>query len=213
MNEFQLNDEIDQAQSLRGEANILQEKVFIENQDPEKIIKEHGVLLEKLKEFEKDLINYEILNFLYATISRVALNSFNFKDAISYAQAGIEVNQKQSDEEGISTNAHVLLDTACFMKAYKEAIKLIDKYPSISQAEPDIKNIKTMLQNETSVNDELFLKILNSSVRPKSLVICLDDELRLEERAIKSHMLTMGITRKKALEYKAVAENLHEKLM
>jgi hypothetical protein len=209
MNEFNLNDEINQAQSLRNEASILHGKMFIENEDPKKMIKEHGLLLERLKEYENNLINFEVLNFLYATISRVALNSFKFKDAIQYAQAGIEANQKNDDQEGISANAHVLLDTACLMKAYKEAVKIIDKYPRISIAEPGIKNIKAILQNEASVNDAEFLKILNSDVRPKSLVICLDDKLRLEERAIKSLMLQMGITRKKALEYKKVTEYLH----
>ena len=104
-----------------------------------------------------------------------------------------------------------MLDTACLMKAFKEAVKLIDQYPSISVAEPKIKNIRVMLQNEKSVNDATFLKILNSTVRPKSLVICLDDKLKFEERAIRTLMLRMGISRKKALEYKNAAINLYGK--
>jgi uncharacterized protein YneF (UPF0154 family) len=173
---------------------------------PEKMIKEHEQLFEKFKKFEDNLINVEILNFLYATISRVALNSFKFKDAIQYAQSGIEVNQKENDQEGINTNAHVILDTACLMKAFKEALKLIDKYPGIEEP-----NIKRMLQSEDSQNDAAFIKILNSAVRPKSLIICLDDKLRLEEKVLKTLMNQMGISRKAALDYKKTADNLHGK--
>lgn len=209
MIEFMLNDEIEQAEALRNEATVLHDKMFSGNESPEKIIENHSVLFEKLKEFEKNLINFEILNFLYATISRVALNSFKFKDAIQYAKAGIEANQKHNDQEGISTNAHVILDTACLMKAYKEAINIIDKYPSISIAEPNIEDIKTILQNETSVNDASFLKILNSTVRPKSLAFCLNDKLMVEEKAIRTLMQTMGISRNSALGYKKAAVKLH----
>lgn len=211
MHEFKLNEEIDQAQLLKNEAKHLHDEMFSGKADFEKMIEKHIDLFEKLKEFENDLINFEILNFFYATISRVALNSFNFKDAIKYAQAGIEANQKQNDQEGISTNAHVMLDTACLMKAFKEAVKLIDQYPSISIAEPNIKDIRAMLLNEKSVNDVGFLKLLNSTERPKSLVICLNDKLRLEEKAIRKIMSLMGISRKTALEYKVSAENLDKK--
>jgi hypothetical protein len=196
-----LHDEIEKARELRTSATTLFKE--FEGGLTEELKDKHVELLEKLKYFEKNLINHEVLNFFYAIIARVALNGCKFDEAIEYAQAGIEANEKHNDVEGIKTNRVVILDTACLMNANEEAVKIFDKYPDI--ADPKIKD---MLKQAPSKNIDLFQKLLNSAKRPKSLVFCLDDKLKAEEKAIRTVMLHMGVSRSTALKYKREADNL-----
>jgi hypothetical protein len=195
--------EIEQGVSFRDEGTALLEQMFKENSDREKIKEQYKNLLTRMKDFEKNIINFEILNFLYADIARTALNSYEFKVAIQYAQAGIEINQKTNDIVGVKANRVVILDAACFMGANKEAIKIFDEYPNI--ADPEIKNI---IKDKPSINDNIFRSMLLSKARPKSLSTCLDAKLSSDEKAIRTLMQYMGISRKTALEYKKTSDDL-----
>ncbi|GIC77164.1 hypothetical protein [Moritella sp. F3] len=199
-----LHEEADEANSLVDEASILFKAMF-ESKNLEKNKDDHVLLLKRLLDFEGNLINVPILNYLFATIARVCLNSHDYKNAIKYAQAGIEVNLKQSDAQGVRVNNVVILDTACMMGAHKEAIKLFDKSPNIAD-----ESVKNMLQNMPSDSDAdaIFQKMLKSTKRPKSLVLCLNEQLWHEEKPLKTLMRMMDISRSEALKYKAAADNL-----
>ncbi len=205
---YEFHAEVKLGNELINEAKTIFGEMFEEDSDLESVKEKHIQLLKKMKTFEDNLINVEILNFLYAIISRTALNAYKFDDAIRYALAGIEANQKQKDQEGVDVNQIVLLDTACFMGAHKEAIKIFDKYPNI--ADPAIKKIlNDMTPNDMpSKADTIFKKIIQGKQRPRSLVFCLDDKRRIEEKVIKTLMRQMGISRKVALKYKEFADKL-----
>lgn len=198
-------EEVAEGKALRDKADVLFNEMFAEGADHEKSKKEHLNLLNELKEFEDTLLNFPILNFLYATIARVALNSFKFDVAIQYAKAGIEVNQSVNDTEGVNANAAVLRDAACLSFAIKEAVKLTEQYPDMASPEE-----KEALQNikHKSKNDAAFSKLLATKKRPKSLEYCLDEKLGVEEFALRSLMRQMGISRTTALKYKAVAQEM-----
>lgn len=198
-----LHDEVELGKSLQEEAEVLFHTMFQQNTDSKKNKEDHIDLLLRMEEFELNLVNVQILNFLYSVIARTALNGHKFIDAIQYAQAGVEVNQKEGDSDGIRANHRVLMDTACLMTAFKSAIKLMDENPDIAD-----KKVKTMLQNMDSKGDAMYLTMLNSPKRPSTLALCLDEKLRNEEGAIKTLMLQMGISRSTALKYKATADNL-----
>lgn len=201
-----LHDEADEANSLIVEATTLFQAMF-ESNNLEKNKDDHVQLLQRLLEFEDNLINVPILNFLFATIARVFLNSHDYKNAIKYAQAGIEVNLKQNDVQGVRVNNVVILDTACMIGAHKEAIKLLDRHPNIAD-----ESVKNMLQSmpSDSDNDASFQKMLKSTKRPKSLVFCLNEQLWHEEKPLKTLMRLMGISRSEALKYKAAADRHFE---
>jgi len=198
-----LHDEIELGKSLQEEAEVLFHAMFQQNSDRKKNKEEHISLLERMKEFERNLVNVQILNFLYAVMARVALNCHNFKDVFQYAHAGIEVNQQQGDSDGVRSNNRVILDTACMMTAYKSAIKIMTENPDIAD-----QNAIAMMENMNSEGDAMFHVLMQSTERPSTLALCLDEKLRNEEGAIKTLMLQMGISRKTALQYKATADNL-----
>jgi len=201
INQAILHDEIVQAKILREESLVLFEAFCDPNEDAEKNTEAHLQLLGKLKDFERDLINFEILDFLYANIARTALNSIKLDVAMQYAQAGIEANQKNNDSTGVDGNRKILLDMACLIGAHKEALKLIEKHPEI--AEPDV---QSALQNSSSKNDDVFQDLLLSKKRPESLSIRLNEGLMASEKAIRTIMRQMGVSRAVALKYKKTAE-------
>ena len=193
-------DEIKVGTGLRDEARILFDKMFDAKEDREKNKRDHAELIQKFTNFEDNIVHFHVLNFLYATIAKCYLNSFQIDVAIQYALAGIEANQKQNDLEGVSTNRRILLDAACLMHANKEALKLITAYPEFHD-----NILEHFLRKTPSHQDELFKKYLESKKRPKSLAFCLDEELANDEKDIRAVMVTMGISRREALDYKAMA--------
>jgi hypothetical protein len=195
-------DEMEQAKLLREESFALFD-LFKENLNPEHTKNKHRQQLEKLQEFEKSLINVELLNYLYSTIATLALNIMEFSTAIQYANAGIEANENQNDNEGIRTNRIAICNIACYMGAFKTALKILDKYPEI----PSESRVIATMKSTPSENDDAFKKMLKSKKRPKSLRICLNKELRHEEKAIKTIMLHLGVSRTTALKYRRLAKN------
>jgi hypothetical protein len=190
------DEEMEKGRELRADVALLHGKMQEKDANIKKIKVENVKLLKKIILFEESIINYEILNFLYADIARVALNSSDYKCAIKYAHAGIEANKKENDLEGIKVNTIVMLDIACFMKAFKEALQIIEKHPGLAKPE-----IKELLENSPSLNDSLFRSLVKSPKRPKSLKFCLDDKLMLEEKALIAIMRSMDISRSAALRY------------
>lgn len=81
--------------------------------------------------------------------------------------------------------------------AFKEALKLIEQYPDIADD-----GIIEVLTSQPSNNDDLFIHISSKKSKPKSLKLCLGDELRSGERTIRTLMLHVGISRCEALKYK-----------
>jgi len=201
-----LQDEINKSISIREEAHASFERMCSENVSISEIKEESKLMLSKLMIFESNIIHFEILNFLYTTIARTALNSIDFPTCMAYAQAGIELNKKEDDIEGITSNAMVIVDLACVLGAFESVSLLYDLYP---EAEQD--DIAEFVKNTPSKNDELFEKLFNSSQRPNSLGICLDNNKKAEERAIRIVMSQMGISRKEALKYKKTAEEMSAK--
>lgn len=200
-----LHEEMLAAKNIRNEAGDIFNSMMMDT-PREQIADQSVVMLEKLQAFEDNIINFEILNFLYSTIARTALNAGDYKKTFSYAKAGIEVNDAHNDSEGVIVNATVLIDAACSMSAFKSALKLIREYPEAEQ--PNIVNIITSMKSE---NDDLFQKMFSLDKRPTSLAICLDERRRQEERAIRGVMRQMGISRKEALKYKKEAESINPK--
>ena len=205
MNNAFAADEAEKSNSLREEALILFHKLFNQDEDPEKIKAAHIKLIKKFNEFEENILNFPILNFLYAIIARLYLNIRQYDLAVLYAQAGIESNKNKNDQEGVNVNLQVLLDTACFMGAFNEAIKLFDNHPGVFEP-----HIKRMLSNKLSRNDELFKKLIESKKRPKSLAYCLDEKRGLEEKAIRTIMCQMKVSRSTALKYTKEVRNFPE---
>jgi len=195
-----LMDEIKVGTGLRDEALVLFDKMFDVKEDREKNKRDHAELIQKFTNFEDNIIHFHVLNFLYAIIARCYLNNLQIDVAIQYAHAGIEANKKQNDLEGVSTNRRILLDAACLIHANKEALKLITAYPEFHD-----NILEHFLRKTPSHQDVLFKKYLESKKRPKSLAFCLDEELANDEKAIRTLMLTMGISRRDALGYKAMA--------
>ena len=171
------------------------------NLNQKEIVDLNVLLFEKFIEFEKNLINFELLTFIYMDIGRVALNSFNFRDAVKYAQAGIEFNHVMDDEDSANACSLLLLDTACLMKSFKGASKVLDKYPNI-----DTKEFRAKIEQLPSESPPDFMKLFISKRRPRSLRICLDKDKRHYERVIRSTMKAARISRSVAIEYKKMAD-------
>jgi tetratricopeptide (TPR) repeat protein len=157
-----------------------------------------NTLAEEMKSFESKIVNFPILTFFYADIGRTFLNLKSFETAIQYALAGVEVNQVDEDKEGVLTNKSVLLDTACFMEAYEQALKILDDNPDLNN--PRLyKLIASKPVNASS--DQMFEKLLRTKKRPKSFVYCVDKKLGAEESIIRTLMHEMGDSRATVIKY------------
>ncbi len=202
-----LNEEMGVAIDLRNDSEQLTHKLFQENADIQSIAKDLNLLAKQMLDFEASIINFEILNFLYADIARVVLNLRAFDVAMSYALAGLEVNQSTGDQEGVLANRRLLLDIACFMGANKHALEMLTATPELDSG--GLHQIISS-QGEDKAADKQFSKLINSKKRPKSLVFCVDAEKRHEEKAIRSVMKQMGDSRATVLKYLAAARQLNK---
>lgn len=198
-----LDEEISKAKDLSGRTEELTYELFQPNVDIQFVESKLNVLLKNMLEFEKDIINFEILHFLYADIGRISLNLHSFDMAIRYALAGININEVSNDYEGVLANKRLLLDSACFMGAYKNALILLEATPELYS------NGLYQMISLKAVNQEVeqnFETLLHSKERPKSLIFCLDEDKRDEEGAIRSLMKQMGDSRATVLKYLAAAK-------
>jgi hypothetical protein len=198
---FGLKDETEQARLLQDETIALHDRFINEPENQKEIVVLNTLLFKKLIEFEKNLINFEILAFIYVDIGRVALNCFNFRDAVKYAHAGIEFSRVIGDQNGVDVSSRILLDTACAMGSFKGASKVLDEYPNLEE-----KGFRAAIDKLPSESPSDFLKLLRGKSRPRSLAICLDEEKRDYERIIRSAMKVVGISRSEAIKYKKFAE-------
>jgi hypothetical protein len=204
LDSFILDKEMRSANELRESSAILLEKMFSGELSLEENKVNHEKLLEKMKDFESTICNYVILNFLYADIARVALNCYRYDEAMSYAQAGLEVNLREKDEEGVTVNNRVMLDIATLMNANGEALKLFNKFPEL--ADPRVKKMfEEKIANGITSKDIDFRKLFKRKKRPKSLKICMNSELLIEEKILRMLMNQMGISRVTALKYRKQA--------
>lgn len=201
-----LTEEVEQGNALRVRVKELMDDMFERVSELSENRKKQEALLEELIEFERDIVNYEILFFMYSSIARCALNARQFDVAVAYAMAGIESNESLGDDEGVCVNATVLIDMACIFCAFKTAKDLEAKYGVSSGVDFD----RLIEENGSKGDKEISLK-LSAKKRPSSLKVCLDKELMYSERPIKLLMKTMGISRSSAMKYGEAAKELVER--
>lgn len=206
--EQDLQAEINDAVLLRERA----EELFVQFGNPDQAketVDQSKALLAELITFEENVKNFPILNFLYAVMARTALNSLDARTAIKYANAGIAANEKQADHEGVNVNKKVLLDTACLAQAFDCALTMIDETPEIE--DPGVSDMLKEIRQPDSKNDKAFKTLIEKKTVPTSLKYCLDEQLAIEERAVRTVMQQMGISRNEAMKYKKLAEEMIDK--
>lgn len=152
-------------------------------------------LFQEMYKFEESVISFDILAFLYPVMARVALNSFDVATALIYAQAALEFNRKNNDNQGVSVSLEVIIDAACMLSAFNTAISIAEENPGVIS-----KETIQFLKKQKSENDEGFLKNLKTKKRPSCLKFCLNDELRREEGRIRLIMKAMHVSRTTAEE-------------
>ncbi|MBB1388740.1 hypothetical protein H5185_04790 [Shewanella sp. SG44-6] len=207
MNYAFLHEETLTANELRDKATSLTHRMFADNANIEQIGVELNTLAKEMIGFESQIINFPILNFLYADIGRTLLNLQSFEIAIQYALAGVEANLAHDDQEGITANKRVLLDAACFSEANEHALKMLEDNPELN--DPHLHQLISG-QPINASSEQKFEKLLRTKKRPKSLYYCLDKEKGAEERAIRTVMRQMGDSRATVLKYLASAKKMNK---
>lgn len=192
-----LQQEIEQANALKCRVEDMVSR-FFDRTDKKQANAEFKIVATELTAFEKNIINHEILAYMYAIIARVHLHTHSLLETISYAKAGIELNEKNGDMEGVESNARVLLDMACMLSAKDAAIEVVRRYPVLDDG-----NILSILQFSSNLDksNAVFNAAWKASNPPDSLKICLDKSLTQDERVIRSLMMQMGISREAAIKY------------
>lgn len=207
MNYAFLHEETVAANDLRDKATSLTHRMFADNANIEQIRAELEKLAKEMIGLERQIINFAILNFLYADIGRTFLNLQSFEIAIQYALAGVEANLAHGDQEGITANKRVLLDAACFCGANEHALKILEDNPALN--DPHLHQLISGQPINTSL-EQKFDKLLQMKKRPESLCYCLDKEKGAEERAIRTVMRQMGDSRATVLKYLATAKKMNK---
>ncbi len=84
-------------------------------------------IAEKLIALEKELVHLDFLSFLYAKTGRALLNAGKTQRAITYANAGIEVNEHNNDQEGVAVNYQLLADIAASESCFRTTLEFLKK--------------------------------------------------------------------------------------
>lgn len=207
INKSIMMEETKEGNALMDEATRLTQEMFLNNTDIHANRSAQLDVLERQKEFEDKVINLPIMNWFYASIARTSLNTKNFNDAFMYAKAGIELCEKNNDPEGVNANRVALLDAACFMGSFKNAVKMIEEHPEIASPK-----LLAMFKLKPSKNDKECTSLLKSAKRPKSLKFCLDEVLCAQESRIRFTMRQMHVSRKTAIKYIATANEYKDRI-
>lgn len=75
---------------------------------------------------EKEIVHLDFLSYLYPYIGRALLNSKSITRSKTYANAGIELNTHNNDQEGIRSSYMVLIDSAVLNEDYDAALEMMD---------------------------------------------------------------------------------------
>lgn len=202
-----LDEETKIANDLREKSTSLTLQMFQPNPDLSVIVGEIAQVAKQMLAFEKEIINFSIMNFFYADVSRTLLNIRQYEFAVNYALAGIEVNKRENDNEGIVSNLRVLLDTACYMGASQCAIELLDAYPELELA--GLRHQLEIKPVDESADTE-FKKLIESKKRPSSYPFCIDVDKGREETMIRSLMRQLGDSRSTVMEYLSTAKQMNK---
>lgn len=159
---------------------------------------EFKLIMAELSAFEENIVNHELLRYFYSTIARASMHANMYVEAMNYAKAGIKVNEAKDDIEGVDSNARVMLDMACSFSAKDCALEVAKQYPGL--ADEQLLIVRERMQNYDKGN-KLFLTLQQINKPPKSLRICLSEELTNKERRIRTMMKTMRVSRATALKY------------
>lgn len=191
--------------------NNIRDEMFsdIENtsflDDRKELTIKHQPLLNKALEIEDKMVSTEgfaNIRFMYYTISRLALHTHDFERAVSYALAGIELNSLIEDKEGELLNMDNIVVIMLDLRAHKSLAKYLRSNPElVGRTNLSLEDI----DGRSSQNDDLIKTLLNSSKRPKSMVLAIkrtlksgnpDREVSAEEAAlvIKECASIMGVT-------------------
>jgi hypothetical protein len=145
--------------------------------------------------FEKEVANFEIMNFFYGYVARTALNAQLFKDSYSYALAGVETCKINKDEEGVRANQQILCDIAAATSNFKIAS---DYYLLANPGSKNSDDLRFLINLSEKVESTPIN--FKTNKKPPSFKYCSSD-LGRDERALRYLMKTMGISKNEAKKY------------
>lgn len=196
-------EEISIAQQLREREKKLVAE-FKGFQSPDYDINDWVELLADMKQFEKELSNFEILEYLYGYIARVALNAQNFKDALCYANAGAVICENKNDKAGVWACQNIIRDLAVVTENFQLALDLSKQLGQPTSAAN--KALLCYLEMKAKLN--IPPKFALTSKRKPSSFKYHDTEEGLKESKIRRVMKIMDISRSSARVYAKAAESL-----
>jgi tetratricopeptide (TPR) repeat protein len=164
-------------------------------------------IAEKLIALEKELVHLDFLSFLYAKTGRALLNAGKTQRAITYANAGIEVNEHNNDQEGVAANYQLLADIAASESYFRATLELLKK-SGTSEHSPIFEAITGMVgQDKSKKTMDSFIK----DARPPSFKYAIGKAKERETRIRFVQYVMQDCSRKEAITYVDHAERIAEK--
>ncbi|KZX57960.1 hypothetical protein A3709_20325 [Halioglobus sp. HI00S01] len=159
-------------------------------------------LLDKMKEFESQLVNFPILHFMYGYMARTALNAQLFDEAVMYANGGLKLALASDDAEGVRSMNAIRCDICCATDKWDLAAALYEEmHPGTTESSD--RTYAMLCRNARAIDGPS--DALCEKATPKSLRF-VDTLEGKKEASIRLIMKSLHIKRAAAKKYVASAE-------
>lgn len=163
-------------------------------------------IAEKLIALEKELVHLDFLSFLYAKTGRALLNAGKTQRAITYANAGIEVNEYNNDQEGVAANYQLLADISASESCFRTTLEFLKK-SGIPEHDPLFEAIAGLVGRDKS---KKTMDSFITGARPPSFKYAIGKAKERETRIRFVQYVMHGCSRKEAITYADHAEKIAE---